>query len=159
MQQAAGREAVAQAADQLRRQPALRWAVGAVRSSFHVVDRDKRRLAADGQPCVALAQLLVAIAEDDDAMPLLVRVRLGDARRLADPLDRHLEQLDAGSIDATADRRRAGSGVQASGRCPSPAKSPESGIEADPSRARQIDLRPSMQVGEILFRARQASSG
>ena len=49
-----------------------------------------------------------------------------------------------------------GSGVAARGMCPSPAKSPEVGSRPDPSSAGQIDLGPSVQVGEVLLRARVA---
>jgi hypothetical protein len=49
-----------------------------------------------------------------------------------------------------------GSGVQASGMWPSPASKPEVGVQANPAAAGQINFRPGVQVGEILFRAARA---
>ena len=47
-------------------------------------------------------------------------------------------------------------GSAASGMWLSPVNRPEVGIEADPARARQIDLGPSVKVGEVVAGARRS---
>ena len=53
----------------------------------------------------------------------------------------------------------AGSGVQESGRWPSPANRPGRRVETDPTGSRQVHLGPGVQIGEILFRPRRAVQG
>ena len=40
--------------------------------------------------------------------------------------------------------------------CPSLASKPGGGVEADPARARQVNLGPGVQIGEVFFRAGRA---
>ena len=154
VQKPAGREAVAQPADQLVGQLVLPRAQGGgvPLGGVHVVDRDERRLAAHGQPHVAALQVGVdLVAQRLDLGPLLVGVRLGDARVFVDARDRHREAelvlavgvagavrgAVAGSAVTTSSSSNEknpvmaaavdGSAEQASGMCPSPASRPDVG--------------------------------
>ena len=161
MQQAAGREPVAQPADQRIGQRALVRADGGdvpFRMGA-VVNRNKGRLAAHGQAHVMHGQDAVhRIAQLLDLVPLLRRIGLGDARRLLDARHAHVEvEQHFGRLDGAADGRGLGriggagqrdmafAGEQAAG-----------GIKPHPAGARQIDLAPGMQVGEIHVGARRA---
>ncbi len=120
-----------------------------------VVDRDEGRFAALGQADIPFPQRVVdLVAKALDFRPLLIGIRLGDAWRFPDA--GHLHVVFEGGfalVHAAADRRggrrlrRAGernvafAGEQAGRR-----------VEADPAGARQINLGPRMQVGEILLR-------
>ena len=91
----------------------------------------------------------------EQRLPLRVGVGLGGARRLADARHRHVVARTrprsfstAPSIGAALD----GSGVQASGMWPSPVEQARGRIEPDPAGARQIDLAPGVQVGEVVRR-------
>ena len=120
---------------------------------------DEGRLAAHGQPHVAGGERAIHRgAHRQDVLPLRVGVRLGDARRLAHARQAHVEaEFGFARLDQPADRRgglrigRGGerdvalAGQQAGG-----------GVEADPAGARQICLRPGVQVGEVGGRAFRA---
>ena len=87
VQEAAGREAVAQAADQPVGEAALHRAdgLGVPLVALEVVDRDEGRLAAHGQAHVAGGERGVDLAaERVERGPGLVGERLGDARVLGD---------------------------------------------------------------------------
>ena len=161
MQQPAGREAVAQAADQFVGALALGRAdrVGRPFRAVHVVDRDEGRLAAHGQPHVAGGEFGIdRLAQRVDLGPLAGRVGLGDARVLVDALDRHLEaEGDARRLDQAADRRGVlGIGGGGERDMALAGQEARSRVEPDPAGAGDIDLAPGVQVGEILFRARRA---
>ena len=145
----------AQPLQQFGRQPAL---VGAQRlgiplGAVAVVDRHESGLTALGQAHVARDQIGIDLApERIDRLPLQRIVGFGDPRRLEHPPDRHrVNELAAGRLDQPGERRgrcrigRAGdrdmafAGHQTRGR-----------IQPDPAGARQIDLAPGMQVGEIM---------
>ena len=150
-------EAVGQTAEQHARQPSLlrpqRQRVPF--RSVHVVDRHEGRLAAHGQPHVALGQGgLDRGADLQQARPLFLGVGLGGARRLAHARHRHLEgELDLGLVDGALDRRGARRLGRAGERDVALARQQARGrIEPDPARARQVDLAPGMEVGEILGR-------
>ena len=157
MQQRSGREPACELAEQHARQPPL---LGPQRQriplrSVHVVDRHEGRLAAHGEPQVVLADVVFdRLADLEQRGPLLLGVGLGRTRRLAHARHRHrMLELDLGLLDCAFDRRgarwlgRAGEGNvafagQQAGRR----------IEADPPGARQIDLAPGVEVGEIVRR-------
>ena len=73
-----------------------------------MIDRYERRFAADGQTHVGFLQFGVeAMSERIDALPLLRRVGLGDARRLGNSVDRHFEvEVHLARFEQTGDRRR-----------------------------------------------------
>ncbi len=154
MKQPAGGEAAQQPVDEIGREAALGRPecrhVPLV--SVHVVDRDEGRLAAHGETHVARRELAIDdMAERLDRGPLRCRIglggarRLGDARHLHDMVERHLARLDR-AADGCGTRRigRAGERDMALAR-----KQPRGGIEPDPARARQIDLGPGVEIGEV----------
>ena len=154
VQQAAGREALAQAADQLVGERALGGAdgVGVPLAGLEIVDRDEGRLAAHGEAdVVRLEHLVDLVAERVEALPAFVGEGLGDPRMLGDPRHLHVEgEVDIGEAGKARDRRgvaimRGGgerdvalAGQEARGR-----------IEPDPAGAGQIDFAPGVEVGEI----------
>ena len=156
MQQAARRKARAEAPDQVVAEPALgRTDRGDVPlRAFQIVHRHEGRLAAHREADVAGGQIGIdLLAERVELLPGGFRERLGDARRLADARDRHLEaELDLGKARHAGDRRggaevrRGGdrdmalAGQHARGR-----------VEADPASAGNIDLGPGVQVGEVVL--------
>ena len=92
MQQRARGEFLAQAADQISGEAALGRAHGGGIPflAIHIVDRDKRGFAAHGEADISGNQFVVdAVSQFEDALPLLVRVRLGDARVFMNPRDAH----------------------------------------------------------------------
>ena len=94
-------------------------------------------------------------AERIDAAPLLVGVGQGDARPLLHALDVHVvAELDLGVVDGAGDRRRV-AGIGGAGERDVPLAGEQAGgrIEADPAGARQVDLGPGMQVGEVVVGA------
>ena len=158
VEHAAAPEGVAQPPHQHVRALALGRAVGGDRPlrRFHVVDRHEGRFAAHREPHVASLQVCVDLeAERIDACPLVGRVGTGDPRVLVDAGDgvRMLEGDDLAFVGEAGHRRcalRIGgagerdmalAGEQAGGR-----------VEADPARSWYVDLRPGMQVGEVLGR-------
>ena len=97
---------------------------------------------------------LDGLADRQQLGPLRVGVGLGRARRLAHALDLHVVgERDLALLDGALDRRgarrlgRAGqrdvafAGQQARGR-----------VEPDPAGARQVDLAPRVEVGEVVGR-------
>ena len=136
-----GAESALQAPQQIAARARL---VGPSAAVFHSgvasVDRHERRLAAHRQPDVPGAESRIDGARRiDDRLPLLLRVRLGDARRFGDPLHRHLVlEVDlALSTPPETGAALTGSGVHASGMCPSPASRPDVGsspIQPAPGR-------------------------
>ena len=155
MQQAARREACLQAPHQILGIVALGRTDGRgiPLRAFDIVDRDEGRFSAHAQADIASPQLRVdSVASVEDRLPLFIAIRLGDARRLDDPVDAHVErERDLGLLVAAADggrarwiggcgqRNMALAGQQTRGR-----------IESDPTGARHVDLGPGMEVGEIL---------
>ena len=127
--------------------------------AIRIVDGHERGLAAHGEAHIARQQLRVdGVAQAFDLRPLLLGVRLGDARRFPDALDLHVVvELDFGLVDRAGDRRRgAGLGRAGQRNVAFARQQAGGGIESDPARARQIDFAPGMQVGEILLRPRRA---
>ena len=154
MQEAARRETIAQAPDQLvgvaaflrpeRRGVPLRRLI--------IVDRNESRLAAHGQPHVVRGKIGIDFfAERIEREPCLVGERRGHARPLGEPLDAHVVgERDLRRLDHAGDRRRGtvvrrrrernvALAAQQSGR----------GVEADPAGAGDIHFGPGVQVGEI----------
>ena len=161
MQQRAGREPLLQTPDQRAGQLALGGTergevpLGAV----HVVDRHERRLASHRQPHVVRRELPVdVVAERVDLPPLLVGVRLGDARRFVDPPHAHLvAERHLAFVDRAGHRRgalRIGRGrerdVALAGQ------EPRRRVEPNPAGAGQVDLGPRVQVGEVRVRSARA---
>ena len=157
MQQRPRRETVRELAEQHASQPPL---LGAERQRVpfrpvHVVDRHEGRLAAHGEAHVVFADIaLDRFTHFEQRGPLLLGVGLGGARRLAHARNRHFVlELDLGLLDGPLDRgcaRRLGragerdvalAGQEARGR-----------VEPDPAGARQVDLAPGMEIGEIVRR-------
>ncbi len=158
MQHAARREAVAQPADQLVGEGALGWPhrVGVPLFALEIVDRDEGRLAAQGQAHVLGLKVAVhRLAQGVEGAPRLVLERLGDAHRLHQARDRHLEaEFDPRRLDDPADRRgRAIVRRRGQGHVAFAAEQPRGGVQADPAGARNIDLGPGVQVGEVVSRA------
>ena len=156
MQQAAGREARAQFSDQIVGERALgRTDRGDVPfRRFQIVDRDESRLAAHRQAHVMRLEVGIDLfAQPVEAVPRFIGERPRDPRRLADALDAHLEaELDIGSAGAAGDRRRGA--VMRRGRdrnMPLARQHARGDVKADPAGARQIDLGPGVQIGEVAF--------
>ena len=94
------------------------------------------------------------MAQRIERSPLLVRVRLGDARRFVDA--RHLHrvlELDLAVVHQSADRG-CRSRLRRAGHRQMPFASHQAGrrIESDPARARQEDLAPGVQIREVVVR-------
>jgi hypothetical protein len=91
------------------------------------------------------------VAEAFDLDPLLVGVGLGDARRFPDAGDLHVV-LELGFALVAAGDRRGGSRLGRAGERDVAFAGEQAGgrIEADPAGARQVDLGPGVQVGEVL---------
>ena len=158
VQEASRREAVAQAADQLVGQRPLGRAdgVGVPLARLEIVDRHEGRLAAHGEADVVRREFGVHLAaERIEAVPACVGERLGDARMLGDTRHLHVEvELDIGEACIAGDgrgiaimRRRSQRHMALAGQ------QARSRIEADPAGARQIDLAPGVQVGEVVVGA------
>ena len=165
VQQAARGEAIAQPAQQ-RRRPGAAWSARARRCS--TPRRRGRRCETNvGSPPIvrrtspASQVASIALAERVDRLPLLVGVRLGDARRLrrcastviakrksvADlvvvvpllrPGERPADRAPRLRVGGAGERDVPFAGEQPGGR-----------VEADPAGAGQIDLGPGVQVGEV----------
>ncbi len=158
VKQAAGREAVAHAPEKAAGQATFGrpGGRGVPLVAVHVVDRHEGGLAAHRQAHVAGSQVGVdAIAERDDVAPLRVGVRLGDARILVDPRHRHLVvELYLARAHQARDRRRRLRVRRCRQRNVSLAREEPGGrVEAHPPRARQVDLGPGVEIGEVLRRA------
>ena len=158
VQQRARRESLLQTPDERAGQMTLGGAerrevpLGAV----HVVDRDKRRLPSHRQAHVVRGELGVDVAAQSvDLPPLVVGVRLGDARRLVDSAHAHLvAERHLAFVDRAGHRRRALRIRRGRERDVAFAgHEPERGVEPDPARTRQVDLGPRVQVGEVDIRA------
>ena len=160
MHQCTGRETVAQLRQQSTREPllVLTQCSGVPLRAVVIVDGHEGRFTALRQSYVLLFETRVDLsAQRHHLLPLLMTVGLGDPRVLVYAGDLVLElEIDLGlTTEATVDGggglrlRRAGErdvtfpGEQARGR-----------IEPDPASARDEDLGPGMQVGEILSRTR-----
>ena len=156
MQQASGRKARAQPADQVVAEPALGWTHrGDIPlRAFEIVHRHEGRLAAHREAHVAVGQIGIdLLAQRIELLPGSFRKRLGDARRLADARDLHLEaELDLGKARHAGDRR-GGAEVRRGGDrdMPLAGQHARGGVEADPAGAGDIDLGPGVQVGEIVL--------
>ena len=99
-----------------------------------------------------------AVAERFDRLPLLVGVRLGDARRLVDAPHGHLVAEASTSHSSTAPVTGAaldGSGVARQRDVAFAREQAGRRIEADPAGARQVHLGPGVQVGEVGCRYRR----
>ena len=122
--------------------------------AVHVVDRDERGFAAHGEADVAVFEILVdEIAEGVDVLPLLGGVGFGDARRLLDAGDLHLEiELDFG-LAGEADDGRGGLRVWGGGdgEVTFTGHEARGWVKADPSGTGEIDLGPGVEIGEVMF--------
>ena len=162
VQESAGSETVAQAADQPVGERALGRAdrVRVPLARLEIVDRDEGWLAAHGQPDVVGDELLVDFfAESVERLPRVIGKRFGDARMFGDPLDPHAE----GKVDVSeariAARDRRGVAVMGRRRERDMALACEEArgrIEPDPSRAGKVDLGPGVEIGEVVVRAGRA---
>ncbi len=124
-----------------------------------VVDGDEGGLAAHRQPHVAGREFAVhLLAELQHVGPLFVVVGLGHARRLVDARDAHLVvELHLALVDTAADGRcaaRRGRGRQRD--MAFAGHQSRGGVQADPAGARQVDLAPGVQVGEVDLGAARA---
>ena len=122
-----------------------------------IVNRHECRLAAHGQAHILRGQIDVdLLAERVQRIPRFIRERQGDARGLTHPRHGHLE-IERGvckARDAAADRRgRAEMRRGSHGDMSLAAEQAGGRVHADPASAGDIDLRPGMQVREILGRA------
>ncbi len=164
MQKAVRRVFVAQAADQVVAQGPLGFARGGGVPFIGVdmIDGYEGRLPTQGQAHVALDQLLVdLVAERVDRLPLFLRIGLGYPGAFRDAGDQHVEiEVDLAGPHGARDGGGA-SGARRRGQrdMPLAGQQARGGIEADPARARQIDLGPGVQVGEIRFRPRRPVEG
>ena len=162
MDQAAhGREAVAQAANQLVRIDLLGRADGGLVPLRGVAVElgHEGRLAAHGQLHAGGAELFVhQLAGGVDLRPGGVGERVGDARLLAHAADLHVEvELDLRLLMPAGDRRGgAGRGRGRERDMPLGGQQARGGVEPDPAGAGDVDLRPGVQVGEIRLRTRGA---
>ncbi|MCY1508738.1 hypothetical protein D9M68_430580 [compost metagenome] len=164
VQETAGREAFAQAADQRVRLLALGWAdrVSVPLLGLEVVDRNEGRLAAHRQPYVVFLEHAIDLfTERVQGFPAFVGERLGDARMFRDTCHLHVEgEIGSGvgiAEEAAGDRR----GVAIMGRCGKrnvafAGQEARGGVEPDPAGAGQVDLGPGMQVGKVVVGARGA---
>ena len=159
MQQAAGSETVPQPVDQPPGQPPL------VRThrrevplrAVHVVDGDERRLAAHGQPDIVRRDVPVHLpAQRFDRAPLLVGVGQRHARIFVNPRHAHfVDELHFALVHAARYRRGRGRlGRRRQRDVPFARQQPRGRVQPDPARARQIDLGPGVQIGEVRSRAR-----
>ena len=155
VKQTAVRKVSPQAYQQVAGQGTLVVAEGGIvpLGRFHIVDGDEGRFAAEGQAYVARLEVGVDLAAERlDGLPLILGVGLGDARVLVDALDAivkaevHLALVggpgNGGGTDGvrgTGQRDVTLAGEQSRGR-----------IQAEPAGAGDIDLRPGMQVGEVV---------
>ena len=163
MQEAARREALAQAPDEPVGEPPLHRAdrLGVPFVRLEVVDRDEGGLAAHGEAHVVGDEEPVdLLPQSVERRPGLFRERLGDARMLGDPLDPHVErEFDLG--EARQPRDRHGVAVVGGGGERNVAFAGEETrgrIEPDPPGAWKIDLRPGMKIGEVVVGPRRPSS-
>ncbi len=158
VEEPAGREAVAEAADELVGEAALGGADGSgvPLGRLEVVDGDECGLAAHGQPHVAGGERGVDLApEGIERLPSLLGEGLGDARVFCDAGHLHLEaEIDLGEGGHAGDR--CGVAVVRGGGQRDVAFAGEEaggGVEADPAGAGQVDLAPGVQVGEVVVGA------
>ena len=158
MQQAAGSKLVFQSPNQFARELALLRSDGGEVPflAVHTVDRNKRGLAAHREAHVMGLEFGVdPMTERFDLLPLLLGVRLRDARRLEHSRDPHLvNELRFARVHRPANRRGTGRLGRAGERDVTFAREQTgSRVEADPTGAGQKDFAPGVEVGEIDFRA------
>jgi hypothetical protein len=154
VEERAGRDPRAEPADQLLGEPPLPGAERRVvpLGAVAVVDRDERRLAADREAHVVLSERRVdPLAERVDARPARVVVRKRDAGILVDPLHAHREVELGARLADLAGHGRGGSGLGGRGERQVALAREEPGrrIEAHPSGAGQVRLRPRVEIGEV----------
>ena len=154
VQEAALAVFVAQLVHQLAGQAALGRAqgVGVPFRRVAVVHGHEGGLAAHGQSHVAGDQLLIDPgAQGHHVGPLFVGVGQGDTRRLVDSGDLHVVgELDLALVHAAFDGRGTRRGGRAGQRdVPFTGQQARGGVQAHPAGARQVDLTPGVQVGEI----------
>ena len=124
-----------------------------------IVARNEGRLATNRQPHVTVRKVAVDLfTKRVEGAPCRVRERVGHARRFRNARDARVEREgDLRRLDRAADggggakMRRGGERQMTFG-----AEETRSRIEADPAGAGHIDLGPSMQICEVLCRARRA---
>ena len=96
------------------------------------------------------------LADAEQRLPLRPRCRAwwcAASRAPASPSCRGRTRPRSSSTAPSIGAALDGSGVQASGMWPSPVEQARGRVEADPARARQVDLAPGMEVGEVVPRA------
>ena len=147
-----------EAVEQGRGEPPLGGAerVGVPFGAVLVLGGHERGLAAHGEAHVHALEIDVhGVAQGGDRLPLGVGIRLGDARRLVDPLYRHqVLEGDLAVVHRAAERGRAGRLGRAGERNMSLAGEQARGrVQSHPARARQIDLAPGVQIREVLVGA------
>ena len=158
VQEAARRKTRPEAADQLVGEVPLRRTdgVGVPLCSLEIVDGDKGRLSAHGQPDVFLFQNPVDIlSEPVEVGPRLFGKRFGDTRMFCNPGDLHVEgEVDIGCACHSDDRRRiAVMWCRRQRNVALTCQEPRGRVEPDPACARKIDFRPGVQIGEVVVRA------
>ena len=163
MKHASGGEALHHPSGQGVREPGLVGAhgLGVPFGAVWIVDGHEGRLAAHGEAHVGGAQLRIdRLAERVDAGPFLVGVRFGDLRLLAESMNRHHDLeglLDPVVVrgrrerEGTADRgRRLGIGRAGQGDVALAAEQTAGRVHSHPAGAGKEDLRPRVQVGDVL---------
>lgn len=144
----------------IRREPAC-GAVGDRVPLFarRIIESDEGGFASHREAHVAVTQQVVdALAQSVDALPLGVRERPGRARVFVDPTHGVVErELDLNRLGGAGDGRGARR-VRCRRQWDVTFASEQRArrVQADPSRAGNINLRPSVQIGEIGLGAARA---
>ena len=113
---------------------------------------DKGGFTAHGEAHIVRHQLLVdPFTQGQNRIPLVVGVRPCDTRRLVDARHRHaVRERHFCFVNQAFDGRRTRRLGRAGQRHMAfTSQQPGGGVQANPSRAWQVDLAPGMQVGEV----------
>ncbi len=120
---------------------------------FEIVDGNEGRFAAHGQPDImGIQNLIDLLAERIEFVPAFVRKRFGDARRLGNPPDLHVEgEFRVGMAVIAAGNRRGVAVMRCcrQGNMALAGQQTGRGVEADPARTRHINFGPCVQIGEV----------
>ena len=154
MKQCARRKRVTQPPDEPIGIARLGWPdrIGVPLGRFNVSLRHKGRLAARSEPHVLRNQILVhARAEIEQRRPARVREGCGNPHCLGNPRHLHLNlKINLRRFPRSGDRR--GRAIMRCGgqrNMPLARKQSRRRIKADPTRAGQINLRPSVQIRKV----------
>jgi len=156
MHQATGAVFFAQSAQKLGGKAAFGRAkcVGVPLGRIAVAGGHKSRLSAHGQAYITRMQVSVhSLAQRVDGRPLVVGVRLGDAGRLINARDLHVvAEFHLAIVESSVNGRSARWLGRASQRnMPFACEQARCRVQPNPTRARQVHLAPSVQVGKVHF--------